>query len=38
MATAPMQTPDGISLHVRDWALAPGARRRGALLIVHGLG
>jgi alpha-beta hydrolase superfamily lysophospholipase len=33
-----LRTDDGIKLHVRDWPLAPGVRRRGAALIVHGLG
>jgi alpha-beta hydrolase superfamily lysophospholipase len=33
-----LQTRDGIKLHVRDWPLAPGVARRGAALVVHGLG
>jgi alpha-beta hydrolase superfamily lysophospholipase len=33
-----MRTEDGIALFVRDWPLPAGAARRGAALIVHGLG
>ena len=33
-----MRTADGVDLYVRDWPLVAGARRRGAALIVHGLG
>jgi alpha-beta hydrolase superfamily lysophospholipase len=33
-----MKTADGIDLFVRDWPLSAGTRRRGAALIVHGLG
>lgn len=33
-----MKTADGIDLFIRDWPLAPGIGRRGAALIVHGLG
>lgn len=33
-----MRTADGIDLFVRDWPLAPGVGRRGAALIIHGLG
>jgi alpha-beta hydrolase superfamily lysophospholipase len=29
---------DGVELFVRDWPLPAGTRRRGAALIVHGLG
>lgn len=31
-------TKDGVELYVRHWPLAPGSPRRGAALIVHGLG
>lgn len=31
-------TPDGVALQLRDWSLPAGVRRRGALLLVHGLG
>ena len=33
-----MRTADGIDLFVREWPPAPGVARRGAALIVHGLG
>ena len=33
-----MRTEDGIDLFVRDWPPAAGVRRRGAALIIHGLG
>ena len=33
-----MRTDDGIDLFVRDWPPAAGVRRRGAALIIHGLG
>jgi alpha-beta hydrolase superfamily lysophospholipase len=33
-----MRTPDGVDLYIRDWPLPAGTRRRGAALIVHGLG
>jgi alpha-beta hydrolase superfamily lysophospholipase len=32
------KTEDGVELFVRDWPLPSGAARRGAALIVHGLG
>jgi alpha-beta hydrolase superfamily lysophospholipase len=33
-----MRTADGVDLYVRDWPVPAGTRRRGAALIVHGLG
>ena len=33
-----LTTPDGVELFVQDWPLPAGARRRGAALIIHGLG
>ena len=36
--TFAVPTPDGITLTGRHWALPSGITRRGALLIVHGLG
>jgi alpha-beta hydrolase superfamily lysophospholipase len=37
-ATFPVPAPDGITLVGRHWALPDGVTRRGAVLIVHGLG
>jgi len=33
-----LHTQDGIALHVHDWPVPNGVARRGALLLVHGLG
>lgn len=33
-----IKTSDGVDLYLRDWPLAPGVARRGAALIVHGIG
>jgi alpha-beta hydrolase superfamily lysophospholipase/RimJ/RimL family protein N-acetyltransferase len=35
---APVTTPDGVQLHVRDVDPPAGTPRRGSVLIVHGLG
>jgi alpha-beta hydrolase superfamily lysophospholipase len=33
-----LTTPDGVELCIQDWPLPQGARRRGAALIIHGMG
>ena len=33
-----VKTPDGVELLIRDWGLPAGIPRRGAALIIHGLG
>jgi alpha-beta hydrolase superfamily lysophospholipase len=38
IGTSGTRTEDGVELFVRDWPLPSGAERRGAALIVHGLG
>jgi alpha-beta hydrolase superfamily lysophospholipase len=38
MQESQINTKDGVSLFVRDWPPASGMRRRGSLLLVHGLG
>jgi alpha-beta hydrolase superfamily lysophospholipase len=36
--TFPVSAPDGVTLVGRHWALPDGVTRRGAVLILHGLG
>ncbi len=38
MPLDPLRLPDGTTIFLREWAVPEGTARRGAVLLVHGLG